>query len=247
LLRTLKARGLVFPFVPFDDPVLGGGDKTDGSSAVVALSHGYGRYVLDHAKLKPKAFRNIRARQRRLQELHPDFEFVVTDRAPTALSEAIALKRAHYHRSRQPDVLGTSWVRELLRALDTGNPQATHLQVSTLRIEGKMVASHIGLRLAGLLHYWLPAYDPAYGSCSPGLLLLHEIASRDDGLSEIDLGGGGDYRFKEEFANASHDFVHASLGAARPSASPLRRKVIRRLELVASLQEPVFRRLLRYG
>jgi len=248
LVGALRSRALTFPFTPADDPVLAPLGRARGASALIDMSDGYAAYSAGQSRMRPKPFRNLRARERRLRSEHP--EAILTTDDPEALGQAIALKSAHYRRTGQPDVLARPWVRRLLRDLGQATGSELRLQVSTLRDGPRLLASHIGLREGGLLHYWLPAYDPAAHAVSPGLVLLHAIARAEDGLSVIDLGGG-DYRFKEEFANAAAEHLHARLDPVRAIATgrlaTIGRKLGRRLELVSSLHEPEVKRVLGGG
>jgi len=51
---------------------------------------------------------------------------------------------------------------------------------AALRVSGVPVAWHLGLRQSGELHWWFPAYAPAWERFSPGKVLLAELL--DDGL-----------------------------------------------------------------
>lgn len=250
LIAALRSRALAFPFTPADDPVLGPLGRARGASALIDMPEGYDIYSAAQSRTRPKPFRNLRARERRLRADHPEAVVTADDRGEGALDEAIALKSAHYRRTGQPDVLARPWVRGLLGRLSQAPAPGLRVQVSTLRDGDRLLASHIGLREGGVLHYWFPAYDPTAHAVSPGLVLLHAIARAEDGPSVIDLGGG-DYRFKEEFANAAAEHLHARLDPARAVATgrlaTIGRKLGRRLELVSSLHEPEVKRVLGGG
>jgi CelD/BcsL family acetyltransferase involved in cellulose biosynthesis len=64
--------------------------------------------------------------------------------------------------------------------------------LSALYFGEQLGALHLGLRSQGVLHYWLPAYDPLLARYSPGTILLLALARNAPalGLHTIDLGKG---------------------------------------------------------
>lgn len=60
------------------------------------------------------------------------------------------------------------------------------------------------------MHWWFPTFDPELAAFSPGLLLLQGVieAGGEIDARRIELGGG-DYRFKQEFANAERPIASA--------------------------------------
>jgi hypothetical protein len=44
-----------------------------------------------------------------------------------------------------------------------------------LRVDGRLVAAHFGLRIDSTLHYWFPVYDEAFQAYSPGRILLKHV------------------------------------------------------------------------
>jgi CelD/BcsL family acetyltransferase involved in cellulose biosynthesis len=50
------------------------------------------------------------------------------------------------------------------------------------------------MRADGVLHWWFPVYDPAFGNLAPGWMLLRELiaAAPEMGITRIDLGRGDD-------------------------------------------------------
>ena len=57
-----------------------------------------------------------------------------------------------------------------------------------------LLAAHFGLRAGRVLHWWVPAYDPAFARFSPGWVLLRAViqAAPEMGVERIDLGRGLD-------------------------------------------------------
>ncbi|MFZ5669359.1 MAG: GNAT family N-acetyltransferase [Pseudomonadota bacterium] len=214
LMASLDASGFRYTGAPSDDPLLGSLPGAPATQHSIRLTDGYDAYVRDQREKHPKAFRNLRARRRRLDGARLEIRF--DDRDGEALDQIFALKRAQYRRTAQIDVFGFPWTRRLIHDLFARPPGETRCLLSTLRIDGELAAGHFGLEAEGVLHWWFPAYAERFAHLSPGLLLLHEVAQQGAGLGlrRIDLGGG-DYRFKTEFANGGDILLSGRWHAAR--------------------------------
>jgi len=176
----------------------------------------YESYLAARSRAHPKAFRNLRARLRKVEDACLEADFRADDRDPQALAAVIGLKREQYRRTRQIDVFGPPWTGRLIEILAARTGPGLRGRLSTLRLDGRLAAGHFGLQADGVLHYWFTVYDEAFAAYSPGLLLLHRIAEAGavEGISRIDLGGG-DYRFKHEFADLRPPLLDEyGLGAA---------------------------------
>ena len=84
------------------------------------------------------------------------------------------------------------------------------------------------MRADSLLHSWFPAYDPALGKYSPGLILLLRMAehAQANGIRKIDLGKGIN-EYKQRFMNTSCQLANGSveLPSMRWLGRTVRRKV----------------------
>jgi len=200
-VRALKGQSFRFGAAPADDPALGPlGRRADGFS--LDLSRGYDAYLEARRAAQPKAFRNLRARIRKLEEATGEARFVADDRDPATLDRVLEMKRAQYRRTGQIDVFRPPWTGRLLRLLSGRTGPGLRGRLSTLWLDGRLATGHFGLQADGVLHYWFTAYDPELAVYSPGLVLLHRIAETvaAEGVTRLDLGGGA-YRFKQEFAD----------------------------------------------
>lgn len=154
--------------------------------------------------------------------------------APAALDALFDWKRAQYRRTANPDVFSVRWTRELVRVLmQTDSAQFCGV-CSVLRAGGRPVAVHAGLRSRRVLHWWFPAYDPAFARYSPGVILLQRLAGtlRAAGVATIDLGKG-DAPYKSALMTGAAELAEGAV--ARPSlvslaATLLPNRAVRRLE-----------------
>lgn len=143
---------------------------------------------------------DVRRRLRRLDE-RGTVDLWVAD--PTEADAALADFRArflpayHVAREGQPDLFQLPGVEDFAtRLLREGLPGGW-AHYSALQVDGQPVAWHLGLLDRGDLYWWLPTYDPAWESFSPGKALLarlleHGIAR---GLRRVHfLTGGQPYK-----------------------------------------------------
>ncbi|MGY6629320.1 MAG: GNAT family N-acetyltransferase [Oceanicaulis sp.] len=220
--------------------------ERDGSW-VIDLSRGYDAFVEARSGVDPKAFRNLRARRRKLEGAEGGFEFRIQDDRPEVLAAALAWKSAQYRRTGVFDAFSVRWTVDLLNNIKADD---CRLQVSSLEIGGQLAAVHVGMRTDRVLHYWFPVYDPEFSSFGPGLALLLEICQvmAADGVEEVHLGPG-DYEFKSQLASWQIGLVSGFAGQGAPLAV---QRAARALELsaerlplgpVARLPGKAFRRI----
>lgn len=178
------------------------GEAWRDGSWIIDLSGGFDAFEEDRAAAEAKAFRNIRARRRRLDEAFGDAEFRMDDRRPEVLETLFGWKRAQYRRTGVFDVFSVRWTRDLLQAIAQRGDTDFRGMVSSLTIDGKLAAIHAGMVSESRCHYWFPAYDPAFNKVSPGLLLLLETARHagECGQTSVELGPG-DYDFKRNLGS----------------------------------------------
>lgn len=244
VLRAARGKAFRFSGAAADDPVLELAREVAGTSFLMDISGGYEAYEVEARKQHPKAFRNLRARARKLHERH--VEMRLDDRDPENLATVLAMKRSQYRSTRQIDIFEFSWTRELIETLfarrDHNEPESTRGLLSTLWIDGSLAAGHFGLQDDATLHYWFPVYDARFADMSPGIILLHEIAKASTvlGIQRIDLGDG-DYRFKEEFA----DELLPIIGGTARVAARGERGHPKRFRAATEVANPVRRRVAR--
>lgn len=148
-------------------------------------------------------------RERKLAAEHGVVSFELQSSRPgDDLDELVALKRAQYDRTGKHDaVLFDEANTRLLRLLlQSQAPECTGV-LSVLRVNGKLVAAHFGLRCFEVLHFWFPAYAKEFSAYSPGRILYRHVI-RDGSMQGIQIldRGEGDTPAKRDFANAEHVF-----------------------------------------
>lgn len=170
---------------------------------VMTLAGGYADYEARRLPFAKSAFRAIRTRSDKARKDYGELTHVFDDRSQGTLETLINWKRAQFAASKQPNLFGFAWVRELVDRLHTSRDPDLRGQLSSLYFGDKLVAAHFGLRSRDTLHYWFPGYDPAVAELSPGNILLRSMAesAAAEGVQALHLGAG-DYRYKLEFADS---------------------------------------------
>jgi len=188
---------------------------TDGSW-VIDLSQGFDAFVETRSAVEPKAFRNIRSRRRKIDEEGAVFR--LQDTRPGVFQAALNWKSAQYRASHHFDVFSVDWTRNLLFDLIEKPQDGCAGLMSSLEIGGELAAVHVGMRSAGVLHYWFPVYDPKFAKFGPGLALLMEIcqAVSADGVTEVHLGPGA-YDFKAHLSSWQMPLLSGYAGAGFPA------------------------------
>ncbi|WP_309646549.1 GNAT family N-acetyltransferase [Phenylobacterium sp.] len=217
--RALSGGPAAFRFEasPAGDPGFAAHADDRDISHTLDLSAGFEAYARPAVRAAPKAIANLRRAQRKLEADGRRVSYEIDDRSPETLAWLMALKSAQYRRSRHPDALAWDWSRRLIAALPEATPEMFGGVVSSLKIDGELAAAHLGLRSGGVMHHWLPTYEPSFASYAPGNVLAVEIAraKAPDGVVEIDLGPG-DYPWKREFASGGTELIRGLAYAASP-------------------------------
>ncbi|ANB10274.1 cellulose biosynthesis protein CelD [Streptomyces ambofaciens] len=170
------------------------------ASPVVDLGAGFERYAESLRRASPGFLRQTLAKERRLARQVGEVRFVYDEPDPGALRALMRWKSAQYRRTGRRDRFAQAWITRLVDILARSEDPGCRGVLSVLYAAGRPVAAHFGLRSRTVLSWWFPAYDPAYGKYSPGLLLHLRMleAAAADGIGLVDLGSGP-ARYKESF------------------------------------------------
>jgi len=211
----------------------------------VHLDRSADRYFEGLRADSPKRFKNMRRLEHKLEREAGRLDLTAPDHDARAFETLMAWKSEQFRRTGLHDVLAPDWVRTLMRSLfETREGPLTGLML-TLRVGGKPVAGHFGVRAGAVFHPWVAAFDPDFAAYGPGVTLVSR-AVRDMnrlGLTRYHLSGGHDH-YKHPFViGAETVFQGAVSRAARPPSarrfaerpSPLVR-LGRRLDHIAAVE-----------
>ncbi|WP_084958111.1 GNAT family N-acetyltransferase [Thermoactinospora rubra] len=164
-------------------------------SAIVDLASGFDAYLKGLSKqFVANTFRKERKLGREAGEVR--FEFEVRDEAQLRLLRR--WKSDQYRAMGRADRFARRWVVELVERLYAVQEPGFAAPLSMLYIGDEPVAGHFGICTDTTLVDWFPAYDPAYSSYSPGLImhlrLAEAAAARGIHTFDLSVGTGSQYK-----------------------------------------------------
>ncbi len=193
----------------------------DGSSPSyrIDLRAGFDDYV---AKVNARSS-ILRATWRRRRQVARDMgnvRFMYQTDHLAALSTLMKWKSLQYSRTGARDPFADWWTIELLETVVRAQGPRFSGVLSALLVDEQIAALVLSMRSNSVLHYWFPAYDVRFARCSPGIILLLDLAKAAsmDGVDIVDLGMGV-YPYKARLATGTVDLLHGRI--ERPSAVAL--------------------------
>lgn len=193
--------------------------------------------------------------RRKLRRLHDRgaVRFRVTA-DPGAIEDTLGrlaeFKGQQARRAGGSDLFREAGCRDFYGALAAGSHQHLRVLLSTLELDGRIIAAHWGL-LAGRRFHWLvPAYDEAEAAHSPGLYLMRLLMEWccANGIEVFDFGLG-DERYKTGWSDCDqplYDYLEwmSWRGAGQAGAVLIHRRLrglLRRLPLLADAKRAIQR------
>lgn len=168
------------------------------------LSQGFDVYRTERSRagsaLITQGLRKARKIDREVGPLR--LEAHTTDR--DILKFLMAWKSAQYKRLGILNLFSLKWVADLLERFRITETEHFSGMLSALYVGDRVIAVHLGIRSNGVLSWWFPAFDRAYGKYSPGLILLTKLAetAKELGIRRIDLGQGAE-QYKDSFKSGN--------------------------------------------
>lgn len=152
-----------------------------------------------------------------------EFVFDQHERSAELMDQMIEYKRSQYARTQSADALEQPWTRRLLHLLAQSDFPACRGQLSTLYAGGTWLATHFGLIGNGVLHHWMPVYNPEFSKYAPGRLLMHQMiaACPAAGLHTIDHGEGDSVN-KRHLSNEEHQYFRGAWHNHSPMSYAMR-------------------------
>lgn len=164
------------------------------------LSAGFDAFLAEHRSRGSGWVSQVQRKARKLGREVGELRFELSTKDPDVLARLREWKRAQRERTRTSDPLDEAWAERVVAScLDANSPDFAGM-LSALYAGDRLVAAHLGLRSRGTLSIWFPAYDAAWESYSPGLIMLYQLfeAASGAGVGRIDFGTG-DERYKSSW------------------------------------------------
>ena len=150
----------------------------------------------------PKRFKNLRRLEHKLEREVGDITLSAPDLDPDAFEQLLSWKRDQFGRTGLHDVLGAAWSRTMMRTLFETSEGPLQGLMLTMRVNGRPVAGHFGVRQGAAYHPWIAAFDPELAAYSPGQIFMGRaiLAMAGLGLASYDLSAGSEH-YKKPFAS----------------------------------------------
>ncbi len=156
-----------------------------GSNSCSVIPRGGWNSKVNKSKLK-----DAQRRERRLLEKNSVDIESSSDFDEMAYSFIAEQKKAMFGVDSMGEDRSSGFYRSI--AVDIGD----RFSISTLKVDEKLVASHMGFKAFGKFYYYIPAYDREMSKSGVGTILLKHLVEDNNAELEFDfLRGDEDYKF----------------------------------------------------
>jgi len=198
-------------------------------SPVMDLSGGWDAY---EAKLRGRGGSQLKRSYRMMRKLnkeHGAYRYVRHVASLETLHELVRWKSEQCRQKRSYDIFSRKWCAALLERVHATQLPDFGGVLSALYVGERMIAAEIALRSPAVWHRWICAYDPAFASYSPGVMLGIEMAkaASAEGVLQLDMGKDMTF-YKESFMTAAVPIAEGAVEV--PSLVSAVRKARRDLE-----------------
>jgi CelD/BcsL family acetyltransferase involved in cellulose biosynthesis len=125
------------------------------------------------------------------RRLHRDLgplRFVALSHDPALLRRVMDLKSDQDKRTGVRDLYGMAWVRSLIEKIHATQSDEFAGVLSLLYAGNNLIAGYFGVRSRTVLHYWIPAYDPAMATYLPEMNLILNMAKHGPSVGLRTIG-----------------------------------------------------------
>jgi CelD/BcsL family acetyltransferase involved in cellulose biosynthesis len=173
----------------------------------IQIGGSYADYIAS-MKANGKSMKKNSTNLRLLGRDHGDVVFAENCRAEGDLRTLLEWKAQRFHAGKPVD----RWIVRALGEIFAATAPGFAGVLATLRVGGKLVAAHFGIRSGSTLYYWFPAFNPEFSKYTPGWLLVDFLlqTAGNLGCDTIDLGPGGE-PYKDYFSNVQVPVVGGHL------------------------------------
>jgi len=144
-------------------------------SGLAYMPDGAEAYLASMTSMHKKHYKNLRRAERNMERDFERVEYKVDDPSLEAFNWLMTLKSAQYRRSGKHDVLGPDWVKGMMKILHLERFARLRGRLSTLLLDGQLVAAEFNLLSDKIMHGWITVYDPDFARYSPGHMLMKRI------------------------------------------------------------------------
>ncbi len=196
------------PFAAYHDFV--------AESPYLDLSDGFESYRTKRRQAGSIRIKRAMQRSRKMARALGPIRLERHETDPRVFETLVGWKTEQYRRTKVVNVFGFDWTVSLLRRVLQQQSEAFSGMISALYAGDRLAAIGLGIRSRHVFHLWFTAYDRELAACSPGLVLMVELAKAAEqlGIRHIHLGQG-----PEEYKRAlASDSVAVAEGTVECSA-----------------------------
>ncbi len=169
-------------------------------------------------------FKDVDRCLRNLDRDHGKWEFNLREGSEEAWEWLIEMKTRQLAQRGKKAGFREPWVARTHDALRSKSTDSFETVLSTLRVGGRIIAAHLGLRWRHVMSWWQTTYDDEFRKYGPGIALivltLRQAAAED--VRVIDFGRGTE-AYKRVLANCERSLVEGSIVRPRSRADALRK------------------------
>lgn len=204
MLKKAGCAAYGYTGLPLSKDVFASSRRSTLDSAVADLTPGFVVYLESRRAEFPKHFKKARRLGRQAEREAGELELAFHAPDANTLETLIGWKREQFARTGLHDVLAAPWVRDMLTRCMMAQSEDFSGVMTTLRINGELVAAELGLRSGALLHGWISGFNPNFSAYSPGILMQERLlkAATENGVTHADLGVGAAH-YKKYYASST--------------------------------------------
>lgn len=195
-----------------------GKTRAQTRSSIIDLSEGLETWMARKQVTQHKHFKKLRQRQRKAEREFGPIRVEFGDPLGDRFDALRNWKSQQYRDTGLLDLFDVAWVETVIRNCAARSFGPFRGLVASLYLGDQLAAVEMGMVAGDVYHSWMPAYDPAFRTVSPGHLLLQGIieAAPHMHINRIDLGGG-DYAYKAAYTD--YEVTLSGGRAMKPSAA----------------------------
>jgi CelD/BcsL family acetyltransferase involved in cellulose biosynthesis len=223
LLRCCALSSYDFNHLPVAMKSLSADAYNHTQSHYADLSHGVDAYTEARRKVWKKVNQEVTRCIRKAGREVGEVEFTYHDASDETYAEHVAHKNKMFARVKVASALNVGWVNKALDTIRrTQNPEFSGV-MTTVRVDGRLMSAHFGMRTRTDWHWWFPSYDPEFANFGPGIMLIHYAVTNAEefGVKRIDFGRG-ESMYKNTFSNGTTPLCEGSIELRATRAGMLR-------------------------
>jgi len=181
-------------------------------SPVMNLEGGWDAYVRKQKKRSSKVLGSTLKKGRKIGRNVGELRLEYHTSDSAVFEALLAWKAKQQRETGAREVLREPWIVELLDRIRETREGTFRGMLSALYAGDEIIAAHLGMQNAGMLHMWFQAYNREFNKYSPGLVMLTSLGAlcEEEGFTRVDLGKGPE-TYKKSFQSEAIPLMEGSV------------------------------------